>query len=136
HRHGPPRESGVCFSCLAAMIDCRVLGIGCPIDTDHFILEYIDIPHHKRTRGEIVRALLRHVTLGFGTVIAFTPYFHREDRCALQELPSRSWAYVKSGVWTEGSPVRQVDDKSSVISVSPTFSGLASVVAKRDKDCS
>src|SRR5262249_46785294 len=107
-----------------------------PIDADHSILEHINIPHHKCPCGEIVRALLRHVTLCFGTVVAFTPYFDCEDRRALQKFSSGSWAYVKSCVWAKGSTVRQVDDESGVISVSPTCSGLSSIVAERNKDLS
>src|SRR5215470_10618697 len=109
------------------MIDGRFIRICCPIDSDHFIFEHINIPHHQRARSEIVRALLRHITLGFRTVIAFTSYFDRKDWCSLQKFSSGSWAYVEGGVWAEGSAVRQVNDESGIVSVSPTLSSLTSV---------
>src|SRR5262245_13676570 len=118
------------------MIDCWLIRICRPIDSDHFISEDIYIPHYKHARRKIISTLLSHVTLGFGTVVAFASYFDREGRCTVQKLSPGSWAYVKSGVWAEGSAVREIHNKAHVIRIRSTRSGLSSIVAERDKDLS
>src|SRR5918997_4802290 len=133
-RHRPSRQGRFCFGHVVALIGCWLVRFVGAVDAHNALVQYVDVPHHQGTSGEVVGPFFRHLLLGSLTVIVLAADFRGEDRSAVQELPASQGTRVEGGVRAERAAMRQVHRKSDVVGESIVASRAPLVITEADVD--
>src|SRR6266851_8979112 len=112
--HRPAGKNRLRVAAFAATKDGGIVRTARTVRPDDLLLQRIDVPDDERPGRKIVRAFLRHRTLGRGPVLFATPHFDGKEWSAFHE-PIREGLRAKRNVGTERPPVRKADDEADAV---------------------
>src|SRR5258705_3718887 len=130
HRHRPSGNCWFSFRNLSSPPGCKRFGIACSVDSNHVVVQKVDVPDDQGSGSEIIGALLRHLSLSPWSIVAFAANFDGKNGRAREELHS-DLASVEGSVRAERFAMWEIDDKGGVVSDRIAYLSRLCIVIER-----